>query len=202
MNLVPPPRRGDASPDLRPDPKGLARGNAAVSVYPERGSNPHPAEQEGILSHFVQQSASVQMDADRGENVTGAGHDGSALVPNEDRRFPDLSPELWERVRARVSVEPSGCWRWLGAKNSKGYACLRIGGRAGRTVTVHRLVLELDGRPLAGKQMACHTCNQRDCVNPVHLYVGDALSNAADARRAGTYKGRAAKGWETRRAAA
>ena len=98
MNVPPPPRRGDAPPDLRPDGNGLGRGDGAVSAYPERDLNPHPAVQEGILSHFGPGSASVQNGRDRGENGSGNGHERDESVPNEGRPSPDESPDLGTRV--------------------------------------------------------------------------------------------------------
>ncbi len=40
--------------------------------------------------------------------------------------------------------------------------------------------------PLEANDVLCHTCNDRACVNPDHLYVGSHATNAADRR---SYRG-------------
>lgn len=102
-------------------------------------------------------------------------------------RKKEFNPFSIDRVLARVEMDPfGGCWLWTGHISESGYANARFDGRR---VTVSRRVLETKvGHRLAADRFACHTCNVRCCVNPDHLYEGDALTNAADAVRAGSYE--------------
>lgn len=188
MNVAPSVFAGYRSPEMSPEAKGWDRGTDSVTLCPERVSNPHPAKQEGILSPFSDPAEPVGIEPHRVKTGSGSDPKQAGLLPNKDRTSPDMSPDglshisdgLWERIRARVAFSPSGCWIWQGAKNSKGYACLRIGGREGRTVLVHRLVVALSGRTIGNADLACHTCDVPACVNPAHLYVGTASSNQQD----------------------
>lgn len=185
MNVVPPPCRGDTSPDLRPDWKGLNRGADAVSAYPERGSNPHPVEQEGILSHFGPKSTSVQNDPDRGDNGDGVGPHRGESVPNEDRTFPEASPDLVSAVVDRIHVDGNGCWIWQGAVSSTGYGAIR---RRGRMYKTHQIMAASSFGPRPAGAHVCHTCDVRRCCNPAHLYYGTQKQNIADAIRRGRFR--------------
>ena len=94
------------------------------------------------------------------------------------------SRALLERIRSRVLVDEGGCWLWQGAVNSKGYPQIGVKVRYGRggsiSRSVHRLVVDALHGPLGPKDLACHRCNVKRCVNPKHLYKGDAFTNAAD----------------------
>lgn len=86
--------------------------------------------------------------------------------------------------------EKTGCIEWIGYRDVYGYA---VGGyrREGvqKNRKIHRLVLERKlGRALRPDEWALHTCDVRNCVNPDHLYPGDAQANNEDMHRRGRWR--------------
>lgn len=61
------------------------------------------------------------------------------------------------------------CRIWTGAKQSQGYGVIRVGGREGRLLLVHRLAYELLVEPIPADKQMDHLCRQRDCLEIAHL---------------------------------
>lgn len=80
-----------------------------------------------------------------------------------------LEDRFWEKVN-----KTSGCWEWTGATRA-GYGKFGIG--ANKTVTAHRLSLELAGTPVPEAKDVDHICGNRACVNPDHLRVTTRKQN-------------------------
>jgi hypothetical protein len=77
------------------------------------------------------------------------------------------------RALIRIIPKPgpleTECWQWPGAKSGEGYAYVRVGGRRGRALTLHRLLYEVLVGPVPARQELHHRCEDRGCVNPHHL---------------------------------
>lgn len=87
-------------------------------------------------------------------------------------------PTPWERFVAKVQIEDSGCWTWLGQLNNRGYGWVKRDGR--RQLAHVWAYTEARGPVPEGLELdhLCHTesecpggdyCPHRRCVNPDHL---------------------------------
>jgi hypothetical protein len=102
-------------------------------------------------------------------------HGGGVVpIPWQDR--------FWRYVE---QGEPDACWGWTGARNSYGYGRLNSGGKNGRTLKAHRASYEIHYGVDPGELDVCHRCDNPPCVNPAHLFLGDAKANAQDMARKG-----------------
>lgn len=110
------------------------------------------------------------------------------------------SPALSAKTIARFmrKVDTSGdCWKWLGAKDEKGYGRFSVGGshkpdgsRRNSMVAAHRFSYEAHVGPIpksSGNVRMCvlHRCDNPACVRPDHLFVGTDLDNVRDMDRKG-----------------
>jgi hypothetical protein len=92
--------------------------------------------------------------------------------------------EVKDRIR-KYFDESDGCWEWTGSLNEKGYGlfCFK-----GKTRRAHRVIYEITYGPIPFGLMVTHLCDNRRCVNPSHLELGTARTNAWDAITRGRFK--------------
>jgi hypothetical protein len=78
------------------------------------------------------------------------------------------------------TIKNGDCLEYMGHLNQDGYGIIKIGGRKGKFIFVHRFIYQKTIGVIPEGLSVCHNCDNPPCCNPSHLFLGTQDDNMKD----------------------
>jgi hypothetical protein len=96
------------------------------------------------------------------------------LITKSAHTLSKFKARFWSRVTRDTADR---CWQWQGSVASGGYGQIAL---CEHNLLAHRVAYELHYGAFPRSAWILHRCDNRLCVNPAHLFLGDAQANVDD----------------------
>lgn len=108
--------------------------------------------------------------------------------------MPRIARDKYDRFQDEIDRigNKQGCWTWSSTTSTNGYGRFFLGRVDGRVkyAPAHRFSWEFFRGKIKEGLSVCHSCDNKLCVNPDHLFIGTHAENMDDRNK----KWRQAKG--------
>ena len=89
----------------------------------------------------------------------------------------EYSESDFARFFKALEWQDNGCLYWLRGCNSDGYGATS---KRSKQMRANRVFYDIFNGPLVDGEVICHSCDNRQCVNPDHLWSGTLTDNNRD----------------------
>lgn len=107
------------------------------------------------------------------------------LSPNRILINPTIEEEFIEKFYRYFTFSITNeCWEWNRKIRRNGYGVFTY---KNRQILAHRFSYTLFYGEVPESLLVCHSCDNRKCVNPDHLFLGESVDNVHDMIRKGRH---------------